>query len=412
MRLESLVEGAQLAVDQLRANKFRSALTILGIVIGVATVVAMSALLSGVRGDILEGIEAAGPKNFMVSRFDFNDVQFVSDGSRPAWADNSPITVEEIQGIAALDRVRNAVVDASLSADISAGNQRVSSVQVSATSIGWQDYTRGDMIAGHDFLPADVRASRAVVVISKELAETLFGTLDPVGRTIRIQGTPFRVIGVYHPAENIFTHAVKHFAVVPYTTAIKHLNLDQRWLAALVVTADHATQDEAIDDVITYLRVSRGLRPADPNNFAIIRQEEMIRTFNRMTGMFFIVMLVLSSVGLMVGGVGVIGIMSIAVTERTREIGIRKAVGATRSEILWQFLVESATVTLIGGAFGMLLGGGGALLVKAITPIPASVPLWAVGAALLMAALAGVVFGLIPAWRAARMDPVIALRFE
>ncbi len=138
----------------------------------------------------------------------------------------------------------------------------------------------------------------------------------------------------------------------------------------------------------------------------------MVKTFNRITGVFFIVMLALSSVGLMVGGVGVIGIMIISVTERTREIGIRKAVGATRGEILWQFLVESATVTLIGGAFGMLLGGGVALVVQAATPIPASVPLWAVAAALAMAALAGIVFGLWPAWRAARMDPVVALRFE
>ncbi|HEX7117336.1 MAG TPA: ABC transporter permease [Longimicrobiales bacterium] len=412
MRTESFAEGVQLAVDQLRANKFRSTLTILGIVIGVATVMAMSALITGLRESILEGIEAAGPKNFIVARFNFNDVQFVSDGGRPPWADNEPLTVAEIQGIAELDRVRTAIVDASLSADISVGSQRVSAVQISATSVGWRDYSQGDIVAGHDFLPADVRASRTVTVLSAGLAEALFGRLDPIGRTVRIRGVPYRVIGIFEPAENIFTSAVEHFAVVPYTSAFKHLDQDEEWVSALVVTADHATQAEAIDEVITFLRVSRGLRPAEPNDFAIIRQEEMVRTFNRITGVFFIVMLVLSSVGLMVGGVGVIGIMMIAVTERTREIGIRKAVGATRGEILWQFLVESATVTLIGGAIGMLLGGGAAVVVDALTPVPASVPLWAVAAALAMAAGAGILFGLWPAWRAARMDPVVALRFE
>lgn len=138
----------------------------------------------------------------------------------------------------------------------------------------------------------------------------------------------------------------------------------------------------------------------------------MAKTFNRLTGVFFIVMLALSSVGLMVGGVGVIGIMMISVTERTREIGVRKALGATRREILWQFLVESSTVTLVGGAIGMLAGALLAFLVQAVTPIPAAIPLWAVLAALVMAAVSGIIFGLWPAWRAARLDPVVALRYE
>ena len=154
------------------------------------------------------------------------------------------------------------------------------------------------------------------------------------------------------------------------------------------------------------------MRPAEENNFAIIRQEEMVQTFNRITGIFFLVMLSLSSVALMVGGVGVIAIMMIAVTERTREIGIRKALGATKREILWQFLFEATTVTFIGGAIGMILGGGTAMLVAALTPIPASVPVSAVVAALGMATVAGILFGLWPAWRAARLDPVEALRYE
>jgi putative ABC transport system permease protein len=183
-------------------------------------------------------------------------------------------------------------------------------------------------------------------------------------------------------------------------------------LRALIVTADGSTQEQAMDQVVATMRGMRGLRPVDANDFAIIRQEEILDTFNRITAVFFIVMLGLSSVALLVGGVGVIAIMMISVTERTREIGVRKALGARRGEILWQFLFEASTLTVVGATVGMLLGGGAAWLVRSLTPIPATVQPGAVLAALAMAAIAGVVFGLVPAWRAARMDPVEALRYE
>ncbi|MBI4545448.1 MAG: ABC transporter permease, partial [Gemmatimonadetes bacterium] len=401
-----------LALDQLRANKFRTALTVLGIVVGVATVMAMSAMVTGIRSDILSGIEAAGPKNFIVARFNWNEARQVDDHS-PPWGDNPPIAVAEARAIARLEKVRTAIIDFDLAADFDAGKgEPVLDVQVSADDSGWPQFSIGAFVAGHDFTPAEVRASRPVVIISKPLAHTLFGSLDPIGRQVRINGRPFRVVGVYEVAENIFGQIIKHFAVVPYTTALKHLDADDDFLAVLVVTAAGARQQEAMDQAITAMRTMRGLRPGEANNFSVIRQEEMLRTFNRITGVFFLVMIALSSVALMVGGVGVIAVMMIAVTERTREIGIRKAIGATRHEILWQFLVEAATLTLVGAALGMLLGGSGAFLIKAATPVPASVPLWAIAAALMMAGIAGIAFGLWPAWRAARMDPVVALRYE
>jgi putative ABC transport system permease protein len=236
--------------------------------------------------------------------------------------------------------------------------------------------------------------------------------VDPVGRPVRIDGRSFTVIGVFDPRSNIFGEANRNFVVVPYSAALKHLKAPPDLLHALVVTADGSSQQQAIDQVIGAMRQMRGLRPGDPNDFEIIRQEQLLGTFNRITGVFFAVMVGLASVALMVGGVGVIAIMMISVTERTREIGVRKAIGARRSEILWQFLFEAATLTVAGAMVGMAIGASAAWLIRAATPIPAMVQPWAVVAALAMAAIAGILFGLVPALRASRMDPVEALRYE
>ena len=410
MRIESLREGAVLALDQLRANKFRSGLTILGIVVGVATVMAMSAMIQGIRSSVMDEMEAAGPKNFYVARFNMNTVRFDSDG--PPWGNNPKIEMREADLIGSLPAVKTKVVDVNTNAELAVGRQRLPNVGIRGQDAGWANYTTGTMVMGHDKMLSDIISGSRVIIITESVAETMFGTLNPVGRSVRVSGIPFRIIGVFRPKENIFSAFNKYFAIVPYTAAIRHLDAWDGMLGVFVVTAPNATQDEAMDQVVTALRTSRGLRPMDENDFAVVRQEEFMDTFNRFTGVFFMVMLSLSSVALMVGGVGVVAIMMIAVTERTREIGIRKAIGATRREILWQFLFESITVTFIGAAIGMILGGSGAFLIAALTPVPAAVPFSAVIAALTMAVLSGVVFGLWPAWRAARMDPVVALRYE
>jgi putative ABC transport system permease protein len=412
MRLDTVREGAILAVDQLRANKTRSVLTIMGIVVGVATVMAMSAMIAGIRASVLSDIEAAGPKNFMVGRFNWNEVRFVSDGHGPPWGSNPPVTPEEARRIATLPYIKTAMAGVDANATISFGKQRVEDVQIAGRGAGWHEFANATIPQGHDFLPNDVTASRPVAVISSALAEQLFGTLDPVGRDVHIRGQNFTVIGVLEMPKNIFASAVKNFAVVPYTASLKYLDGNRDMLIVFTVPKPDVNQDETIDQVIAAVRTMRGLRPGAPNNFAVMKQEEMVKTFNKITGIFFMVMIALSSVALLVGGVGVIAIMMIAVTERTREIGIRKALGATKQEILVQFLIEAMTVTLIGAIIGMMIGGGGAFLVQWLTPIPAKVPLAAVVAALFMAAFAGIVFGMWPAWRAARLDPVEALRYE
>jgi putative ABC transport system permease protein len=205
---------------------------------------------------------------------------------------------------------------------------------------------------------------------------------------------------------------VDHFIVVPYTTALNRMGARQSSGEIVVVPEALVPLDEAEDQIIALMRSLRGLPPGDDNNFAVVRSTQILELFDRFTAVFFIVMLALSSVGLLVGGVGVVGIMMISVTERTREIGVRKAIGATKGEILWQFLVEAAVLTVLGGAAGLMLGGGLSWALAAFTPVPARVPLWSVAAALVMAAVTGMVFGLVPAIRAARMEPVEALRHE
>ena len=411
IRIESFVEGASLALDQLRANKFRSTLTILGIVVGVATVMAMSALVAGIRGGIMTELEASGPKNFMFARFDWNEVRIHSD-NEPPWGKNPKVRVAEVVALNKLPTVKGAYPYADGNATVTFGGERLASVQVPGRDAGWTNFTTGTMVAGHDFLPSDVTSAAPVAVITTQMADKLFGTLDPIGRTIRLNGQPFRVVGVFQQAPNIFASLIKYWVVIPYTAGFKYLNFDDEMVGGWMVTSSNATQDEAMDQVAAAVRVQRGLRPSEPNNFVLVRQEAMARTFNKITSVFFAVMIGLSSVALMVGGVGVIAIMMIAVTERTREIGIRKALGATQREILWQFLFESVTVTFVGGLIGMFIGGALAFIVSALTPIQASVPLGGIIAALGMATVAGVLFGLWPAWRAARMDPVVALRYE
>ena len=417
--LAALGEGLVIAFDAIRANAIRSSLTVLGVAVGVSVVVAMAALITGIRSSVFEAFESAGPNNFIVFRFDFTAVRGNNDGNnRPPWWNKPKLEPWEAERIAALPSIQDALFGFDFSADFEYESQKVRGVNSSGYSAGWPAYQPGDFLAGRDFTPAEVRQNRALVVISSELALELFGQRDPIGRRIRVsspwRGTleEFSVVGVFEPAPNIFTSAIRYWAVFPHTAAKRRLRMSD-WQAAIsVVPRDSVTMEQAQDDVIALMRGLRGLGPREENNFALVASAQILDLFNQLTAVFFLVMLGLSSAGLLVGGVGVIGIMLISVTERTREIGIRKAVGATRREILWQFLVEASVLTAIGAGVGMLAGWGLASAVAAWTPLPAQIPLWAVGAALAMAVLTGMLFGLLPAIRGSRLDPVVALGYE
>ena len=414
----TLKEGIRIGLSSINANRVRSSLTILGVAIGVGVVVMLAALITGIRTSVMEGFQQAGPDNFGIMRFDFSAVRTSMESGREPWFNKPIIEPEEAEQIARLPAIREALYNFNFSTTLSVDARRVNGVQSQGYSSGWPAYQPGIFSSGRDFTPQEVAQSRPLIVVSISLAEELFGGLDPVGRKIRVTsgtraiGESFTVVGVFEPEEGIFAEAVPHFAVFPYTSAIKRLKASIFQANIWVVPDSAFPAAEAQDQVIGSMRAMRSLRPGDENDFGIMRSDQLIEIFDTFIGVFALVMLALSSVGLMVGGIGVIGIMMISVTERTREIGIRKAVGATRQEIMWQFLVESAVLTLLGGVTGLALGAALAEGVAYYTPIPATIPLWAIFAAMAMATVTGILFGIAPAHRASRLDPITALRYE
>ena len=408
-----------MAWEALAAHKLRSGLTILGVAVSVSVVVTMAALIAGIRSSVIGAFDAAGPDNFYVTRFDFTAARSADDGNdRPPWWNMPEIEPEEAERIEALPAIREALFNFATTVDLSFEGHRLGGIDAQAYSSGWPSYTTGEFEAGRDFSHAEVRQARSVIVLSSELARDLFGNRDPIGKRVAAS-TPFRnvqeeftVIGVFRPDENIFTSVVKHWAVFPHTTASKRLKAPDWQAQILVVPEDSVSVQEAKDQVVGALRSLRGLGPREENNFALLQSAQILEMLDQLTAVFFLVMLTLSSAGLMVGGVGVVGIMLISVTERTREIGIRKAVGASRREILWQFLVEASMLTVAGASAGLLVGALGADVVERLTPLPAEIPLWSVAASLALAAVTGIGFGLWPARRAAKLNPIDALRFE
>ncbi len=403
-----LFEGVGIAIHSLKAAKARAALTILGIAIGVMVVVLMAAFITGVNVGVEDMLEQLGPRTFFVQRSPQTGVVFDDD----QWYRAPPLTVEEAERINELPTISLVVVGEFASREVKFGNQTLSSVEVRGLSAGWPRVLGGDIYPGRSYTRLESSANSRVAVINQKLSDEFFGLRDPINNQIKVGGVPFTVIGVYQPPPDIFNQGNQPFVTIPQGAFDKYVRTWRADLVFYVAPAAGVTVQQGTEDVIAALRSARRLGPSDDNNFGVVTQEKALENFNQVTGVIFLVMLVLSSVALMVGGVGVVAIMMISVTERTREIGVRKAIGARRREILWQFLVEAATLTLIGGAIGLALGGLASTLLKTLTPLPAEIPLWSVIAALGASIVTGVMFGMYPAAKAARLDPVEALRYE
>jgi putative ABC transport system permease protein len=418
-RLLTVLEGVLIALDAIRSNKVRAGLTIMGVAVGVFVVVAMSSVVRGVNESFARDLEAAGPTSFFIYRRPIQAFRSC-DGTDETCPErrNPPLTLDDARLLERLAPIRAVTVHLGTGASFRY-KDRLSRAGLEVYSPNWTDVDGGDIEPGRSFTFAENATATRVVIVNKKLAEQLFGDSDPLDKVIGINDVDFRVIGVYdYTASPMGTPTSagggdSPKAIIPYETGRRHLNLWMRGTDFIVRPRTGVPVEEATDAVTAALRAARGLKPSQPDNFAIVTQDRLMGVYNQLFGTFFVVGIALSSVGLLVGGVGVVAIMMISVTERTREIGVRKALGATRATILWQFLVEAVTLTAIGAAVGLVLGIAVAMGVRAMWPaVPASTPASAIAASLLGSALTGVLFGMLPAMRAARLDPVVALRYE
>jgi putative ABC transport system permease protein len=339
----------------------------------------------------------------------------VNPDALPKWIRIRPeLRAEEADRIAALPQIEYAGIWTQLQMRLEYQGTRSQSVAAFGSDDRFQEIQGGELVAGRWFTKAELRSGSAVAVVQRDQAEHIFGRIDPIGKTILAGGRPVQVVGLYQPPANIFAPPGQEVAaIMPYEFTIHNYRIDKtNALFICVKPKPRVSVTEAMDAVTIELRSMRKLRPADHDNFDLMSQDQILDVFTSITDVFFLVMLVLASVALMVGGIGVMAIMMVSVTARTREIGVRKALGATRTDILLQFLVEAATLTGIGGILGIVVGLAAGKGVTLLMNIQAEPPIGLTLVAVAVSVAIGLVFGVIPARRASRMNPIEALRYE
>ena len=429
MRLTLLAEVVTMALDTVRGNKMRSGLTVLGVVIGITSIVGMTALIRGFDQSLREMIRAIGPNTIFIQRF---GITSFANGSeikdllkRPNLSISDARALEEQAGTVEF-------VDIELGAGGPPKQQRVfyrdmktKPIVLLGTTENFAEGTRIPIFGGRFFNGTEVQYRKNVVVLGNTPYQLLFapsGT-DPLGRTVRVGSERFEVVGVFdkRPAAGGFNLGQDDFVVIPYTTyqrlfGIQPVRIMRNAtflpIQIAVVPRDGVSQETAMADVQRVMRIRHGLKLDEPDDFDLVTQDAFLKLWDRISQATFFALIVISSIALMVGGIGVMAIMSISVTERTREIGVRKALGARRAEILFQFLMEAAFLTSLGGVLGIVLGSSIGWAVHLISGFPISMPWWSFALGIGFSASVGLFFGMYPAIRASRLDPIEALRYE
>ncbi|MGB0033930.1 MAG: ABC transporter permease [Candidatus Acidiferrales bacterium] len=413
-------EAVVLALDALRRNKVRSFLTILGIVIGVSTVIAISAVVNGLNTNVIGSVEALGTNIVICYRFSWATL-----GRLPADVlQRKELKAEFAEDLQKLPHVETAAPSLRIfhpelgagSSDVRRGDIRAKNVILQGNTPAVADVFNLDLERGRWFNETDVDHRSPVVVLGHDTAETLFpGDEEPIGKEVLLEGSVFNVIGVTEPQKQAFGNGKNpedNIAIVPLTVMQK-MHPEYHDYVLFVKATDAKYVPVVVDEVRDYLRRMRRLSSDKPDDFAIFTPDAFIDLWKQISGGIFVVMFAVGSVALLVGGIGVMNIMLVSVTERTREIGVRKAIGARRINILMQFLMEAVTLAMIGGIIGVLSGSVLGLSVRLIfSGLPTSVSLFWVLTGFSISALIGIFFGVYPAWKAARLNPVEALRYE
>jgi len=418
VKLRSLVvsETLAMALDNIRAHKFRSFLTVLGIVIGVTTVIAIASILTGLRTNIVQFVEEYGTNNI----YAFHLSTGISFGPRDrSERTRKPLRPEDGEAIkefapAVEDVANDGFIEWNFDKTITYGGQTYKQANLEGVSANFGVVTNLSLQSGRFISEIDDQHRREVMVIGQGAAEALFphGSEGIVGKEVMMHGKPFEIIGVLEPRKGgMMGESEENSVLIPFRT-LRKISPRSEWMM-LIIQARSGQLKQSLDQVEDILRRQRAVKFNDKNNFDLNTADRFIEQFDSITAMVGLVAIALSSVGLLVGGIGVMNIMLVSVTERTAEIGVRKAIGARRRDITTQFLFEAMTLTFLGGVLGVLLAVGVSQIIILIFPsLPASVPLWAVITGLVVSTAIGLIFGVWPARKAARLDPIEALRYE
>ena len=402
-----------MALDTVRANKLRSALTILGVSVGVVTVMFMVSIIQGLNKAFAAQIESLGSNTIWALKFD------PSFGHQPNAEElhRKELTIEDADAIR-----REAPSIAGVSpfyrkiAEPVRYQDKQSDTPILLGITPYYEFTLSSYVGyGRFVTDLDLEQRASVCVLGQDVVRALFPYEDPIDKELKIAGRPFRVIGVMEPLGQILGQSRDNSVFIPITTFHKYypeMEFPETIFAIIVRPVSRAYVHTAIDEMTDILRRRRQVHSGEPNNFGISSQDALLDIYNQLTGATYLVLTAISGVALMIGGIGVMNIMLVSVTERTREIGLRKAVGATRLNILSQFLIEAVVVTAIGGLIGLAAGELASILMNKYSPLPAYVPAWAIVVGIGISASVGIVFGLWPAWKAARLDPIESLRWE
>ena len=404
----NLRESVGIALGALRANKLRSFLTLLGTIIGVGSVIFVLSVVEGLNRYVSDKILNAGSNVFWVDKFGLitNEEEFEKAQKRP------DITLLDAENVRLSMRHASVVVAAGgTSAPVHHGDKVARNVAVNGRSPGYEVVEDLTIDRGRHLTEFDDRRRRPVCVIGPEVVDEVFPGLDPIGREVRIGDRSFEVVGVTQAKGKLLGQTQDRFAVVPIHTFEKYW--ESRYSHAIIIkSVDQASLPLAEQEVRNIMRGLRHLPPGRPDNFAIETADTYLELYRTLTGGVFALTIGVAAIALLVGGIVIMNIMLVSVTERTREIGVRKALGARRRDVLTQFLVESTTLSLAGGLTGVGLGVLLALLVGMVTPLPAAVSVPSLFLGVLMSCFVGIFFGSYPAWRASRLDPIEALRYE
>jgi len=403
-------EGIKIALSSLRAHKLRSFLTLLGVIFGVMTVVAVSSVIEGFFRYVDRTVTAdLGTNTVLLDKYgiitSFDD--FINANRR-----NKDLTLDDVQYLRERMTLAQEIgVQGFSSAEVRSATRKMTNVNIKGNTANMVDIDSNQPESGRYISEGDDERRRYVAMIGAEVADTLFGRRDAVGQEIKIDGLPFEIIGVAKEQGSFFGQSRDDFVIIPMLTYQKMWGARQS-LTISIKAFDKANLQEVQDQARMLMRARHRLAYNDKDTFGMITAESINNFVQAIFGIIAAVALGVTSISLVVGGIVIMNIMLVTVTERTREIGIRKSLGARRRDILIQFLVESTTLSLVGGLLGLGLAFGISKLLAAFTPVPAELPIWSAVLAIVVSSGVGLIFGIYPAWKAAKLDPIVALRSE